>query len=404
MTIQNLTFNYSARGGVRREKLHGRDYIVAPMAMLTEGVHNGSGGPLYYPEDECRAAVQSWNMRPVVVYHPEINGQGVSACDPDILEKQQVGMVMNTRWDGKLRAEAWLEESLLGKVDNRILEALDQNKMMEVSTGLFTDNEVAPGVWGDEPYTHVARNHKPDHLAILPDRVGACSIADGAGLLQLNQEGAIDNLTVGEATELVARLEAHIQNLEPRIQKELTMDTKELIDALIDNAATQWAEADRAILENMDEAALAKMAPVAVEPQAAVEPEAEAEVAVDAEAAVAPEAPAPITMEEYVAQAPEEFRDVIRNGLAAHESAKAKLIDAICANEANQFSKEFLQTKGIQELEGLAAIASAPAKAPEQPAAPVPMFNGAATPAAKPVNNAAPAQDILVAPTLSWNK
>jgi hypothetical protein len=80
------------------------------------------------------------------------------------------------------------------------------------------------------------------------------------------------------------------------------------------------------------------------------------------------------------------------------------LIDAICANEANQFSKEFLQTKGIQELEGLAAIASAPAKAPEQPAAPVPMFNGAATPAAKPVNNAAPAHDILVAPTLSWDK
>lgn len=400
MTIQNLTFNYSTRGGVRREKLHGRDYIVAPMAMLTEGVHNGSGGPLYYPEDECRSSVQSWNMRPVVVYHPEINGQGVSACDPDILEKQQVGMVMNTRWDGKLRAEAWLEESLLDKVDNRILEALEQNKMMEVSTGLFTDNEVAPGVWGNEPYTHVARNHKPDHLAILPDRVGACSIADGAGLLQLNQEGEIDNLTVGEATELVARLEAHIQNLEPRIQKDLTMDAKELIDALIANKATQWAEGDREILENMDEAALAKMAPVAVEPEAAVAPEAEAEVAVEP---VAQEAPSPITMEEYVAQAPSEFRDVIRNGLAAHEAAKAKLIDTIVANKANQFSKEFLLTKGIQELEGLAAIAAAPVKASEQPVAPVPMFNGAATPASKPVNNAA-SNDMLVAPTLRWDK
>lgn len=30
----------------------------------------------------------------------------------------------------------------------------------------------------------VARNHRPDHLAILPDQVGACSLADGAGLIR----------------------------------------------------------------------------------------------------------------------------------------------------------------------------------------------------------------------------
>lgn len=396
MNFQNLTFNYSSAGGTRRETLHGRDYIVAPMAMLTEGVHNGSGGPLYYPEKECRAAAQSWNMRPVVVYHPEINGQGVSACDPDILEKQQVGMVMNTVWDGKLRAEAWLEEGRLGTVDNRILDALEQNKMMEVSTGLFTDNEPEAGTYGTEVYTHIARNHRPDHLAILPDRVGACSIADGAGLLQLNEDGGLpEDLSVEKATELVAKLKNHIQNHSPPNHEEQTMANTELIDALIANDATQWAEGDREILQNMDDDTLAKMAPVAVEP-APVEPAPVEEPAAEAEEDI-------VTMEQYVAQAPAQFQDVIRNGLAAHEAQKADLIDTITANEANQFSKEFLQTKGLQELQGLAAIAAAPAAAsPEAASAPVPMFNGAATPA-KPTNNATSDEGVLVAPTLSWD-
>lgn len=403
MNIENLTFNYSSAGGTRREQLHGRDYIVAPMAMLTEGVHNGSGGPLYYPEKECRAAVQSWNMRPVVVYHPEINGQGVSACDPEILEKQQVGMVLNTVWDGKLRAEAWLEADRLSAVDNRILDALEQNKMMEVSTGLFTDNEPEPGTYGTEAYTHIARNHRPDHLAILPDRVGACSIADGAGLLQLNEEGCCvscgsqpDDLSVEKATELVARLQTHIKNHSTPNHEEQTMANKELIDALIANDATQWAEGDREILQNMDDDTLAKMAPVAVEP-APVEP------APVEEPAAEETTESIVTMEQYVAQAPAQFQDVIRNGLAAHEAQKAELIATITANEANQFSKEFLQTKGLQELQGLAAIAAAPEAAPQAfEAAPVPMFNGAATPA-KPTNNVSNENDLLIAPALSWD-
>jgi hypothetical protein len=33
-------------------------------------------------------------------------------------------------------------------------------------------------------YGRIARNLMPDHLAILPDKIGACSIADGAGLLR----------------------------------------------------------------------------------------------------------------------------------------------------------------------------------------------------------------------------
>jgi hypothetical protein len=56
--------------------------------------------------------------------------------------------------------------------------------MMELSTGLYVDAELTPGDWKGEEYVAIARNLRSDHLAILPDKIGACSVADGAGLLR----------------------------------------------------------------------------------------------------------------------------------------------------------------------------------------------------------------------------
>ena len=56
-----------------------------------------------------------------------------------------------------------------------------RGEMMEVSTGLFSEIEPKPGVFKGRHYKGVVRNLRPDHLAILPDSIGACSIADGAG-------------------------------------------------------------------------------------------------------------------------------------------------------------------------------------------------------------------------------
>lgn len=181
-----LTLTSNFKGPVRKDTLEGRSCIVVPMVMLTEGVHEGSGGPLYYPKEELSKTPVVWNHKPVVVYHPTFNGQGVSACDKNILETQKVGVILNTTYEDKLKAEAWLFEDDLKRVDKRIYDAIENNQMMEVSTGLFTDNEETSGIWNTEKYTAVARNYRPDHLAILPDQKGACSIADGAGLLRNN--------------------------------------------------------------------------------------------------------------------------------------------------------------------------------------------------------------------------
>lgn len=187
--LQSLTGNMSAH--VRYETLEGRNYLVVPMVMLTEGVHSGTRGPLYYPAEELSNLEGRWDHRPIVVYHPEINGAGVSACSPDMVNSRKVGVVFNTRWDSKakkLRAEAWLDIDRLSEVDDRVLNALENDETMEVSTGVFSDNERSEGVWNGEEYAAIARNYRLDHLAILPDQKGACSVEDGAGLLQLNKE------------------------------------------------------------------------------------------------------------------------------------------------------------------------------------------------------------------------
>lgn len=197
---------------VRYDELDGRKVLVVPSVMMTEGVHNGSAGPVYYSSDDLKKSVPAWNMKPVVVYHPNINGKSVSACDKTIVEKQMIGVLMNTSFDEssqKLKSELWLYEDKLLAVDKRIHDAIMENKMMEVSTGLFTDDiPIENGEWNGEKYNVQAVNYRPDHLAVLPDQVGACSIKDGAGMPRINQKGKIvmNENELRKVTEILANM------------------------------------------------------------------------------------------------------------------------------------------------------------------------------------------------------
>lgn len=482
--LTTITYNLT-NVAIRKETLHGKNYIVAPMAMLTEGVHQGSNGPLLYKEAACKKAAVAWNMKPIVVYHPIINGQGVSACDPVILEKQQVGIVMQARWDGKLRAEAWIEEERAAAVDSRVLDALEANKKMEVSTGLSIDKVGGAGEWNGVPYDAEAVNHQPDHLALLPDKVGACSIADGAGLLQLNETakaGGVDvtrllaremdtlrrlvgnamshtnifsalnkalreqlgtddvwivdvyddfciydyekdqklyrlnYISSGAGVELMGEPEEVIRVTEYRnaqgdfvgnsarngSKKEDGMDKEKLVTNLITNAGTKWGESDRKALISMDEDTLTKMIPVE---NTDTEDDASKTVdKTDDKATVKtddkPEEDKPVTMEQYVANAPPELRDILTNMVTHHNVAKNALIASIVANDKNRFSKEFLAGKGLQELEGIAALAKVTENmAPTTPA----MFNnyaGASTLTGLPVANEGISEEPLVMPEM----
>jgi hypothetical protein len=184
--LTHITANIS--GSIRNDTMEGRDYMVVPMIMIVEGVLDGSGGPILYPGDELEKTPGIWNYKPVVVQHPKDGDELVSACDPEVITERKIGVIMNTVYeDGKLKAEAWLESSRVTEVDDRVMDAITQNQTMELSTGLYADADETSGEFGGVAYDGIARNIRPDHLALLPDDVGACSIAAGAGFFRVNQ-------------------------------------------------------------------------------------------------------------------------------------------------------------------------------------------------------------------------
>jgi len=166
----------------RLETLNGREYVVVPVTMMVEGVHQGSHGALLHTAEELGKIPESWNGIPVTVGHPVVEGNNVSANSPSVLESWQIGVVFNTIINGdKLKSEAWLEKTKLSNHEN-LNDRITNGEIIEVSVGVFSEDEEVEGSWHNETYDAVARNLRPDHLAILPNQVGACSIEDGCGI------------------------------------------------------------------------------------------------------------------------------------------------------------------------------------------------------------------------------
>lgn len=169
----------------RTAKLEGREHLIVPTVMLTVGVHNGSRGALYYPSEELAKTAARWSGKPVVILHPD-----GSAGRPDVFERQRVGTIFNASFDGsRLKADLWLDVQRLSDLSPLTLDAIRSGKTVEVSTGLWSDAEAPGGTFSGKDFAATVYNIQPDHLAILPDRVGACSIRDGCGMLRNESSG-----------------------------------------------------------------------------------------------------------------------------------------------------------------------------------------------------------------------
>tara|TARA_R110002020_G_scaffold376130_3_gene587294 strand:+ start:19079 stop:20461 length:1383 start_codon:yes stop_codon:yes gene_type:complete len=191
--IESLTVNLN--GKVRKTRSKGINYLVAPVRMIVPGVLNGSDGPILYTAKENRKSVRKWNGVPLTDAHPK-NGQDFVLADK--APHTHMGEVRNSGTDGEdLIAEAWFQVTKTKKVNNRIFAALTQGKKIELSTGLGMVREPAEegAVFNGKPYTSIATNYQPDHLAILIDQKGACSLDDGCGVFN-NDESDSNEETV----------------------------------------------------------------------------------------------------------------------------------------------------------------------------------------------------------------
>lgn len=189
--MESLTTNIT--GKVRRELLQGQQYLVAPLTMIVPGVLQGSRGALYYPLEEIRKNPQAWNGIPITLGHPTKNGQAVSARTPEILNSHSLGIVLRAVANEELVAEGWFNVERTNALAPGLLERIENGQKIELSTGLGVRQEIANGEHKGRDYVAIARDHQPDHLAILLDVPGACSVSDGCGVNNEDDLGTVEN-------------------------------------------------------------------------------------------------------------------------------------------------------------------------------------------------------------------
>ena len=218
---------------VRREQLEGVDFYVVPTILLVEGVHSGlDNTPTYYPNSELAKFPAAWNGRPIVVMHPDLDGHAVTASSPELLERQTVGNLYHCKFENnKLKGESWININKCRRISPEVMDMLEKNQPIEVSTGLFVESEIKDGVWNNEKYENTVYNFRPDHLALLPGGIGACSWQDGAGMPRLNAKGKEEN--DGSMISLIKKL-ASLVGVKTQIPNVLELSHGEIRRVLVD--------------------------------------------------------------------------------------------------------------------------------------------------------------------------
>lgn len=216
-----LLANAEINGAIRTLQHDNKEMMVIPVIAIVEGVLNGA----LVPNEELSKFVTAWEGVPIPVYHPEINGQHVSANLPSILEKRVIGRFHNVcAENAKLKGEIWIDvASAKAKGFEAILNTFAAGEMMEVSTAYFADTESTSGTFNGKTYAGIHRNLRPDHLAVLPNAIGACSIADGCGALRANKEDGLMAGVLGKIRGLFAMpslgLEANETSIDDKIER-----------------------------------------------------------------------------------------------------------------------------------------------------------------------------------------
>jgi hypothetical protein len=217
---------------------------------------------------------------PILLGHPA-SGSGRT---PEVIDKFGLGFLFNTKFGERLTSEGWFDIEKANKVDNRVLRLIEAGHKVELSTGLGVKPDKTPGVNNGKEYHWVAREQKPDHLAVLIDAVGACSIGDGCGI---NNEVNKEELELVFNAYMVASgllEDANTTNTENDM-KLSDADRKGIIDNLIANCSCTYKEGDREALGKLDDGVLSSLGKMAANLATANTKATDAEKkAVDAEA------------------------------------------------------------------------------------------------------------------------
>lgn len=317
----------------------GRPFVVAPVVMIVEGVLNGG----LLTRDEFARDVETWNGRPIPVYHPQdTEGRYIFANSPEVWQKSVVGQLFNARVDGdKLIADLWLDVQKAQRLGHgELVAAIERGEVVEVSTGYLTDPEPAQGEFNGTTYTEIHRNIRPDHLALLPGEIGACSVADGCG----SNRGESIGMKVAQALAAMVGLKLKTNC---KCNGEQSTMTKEQKLAALKAHAAKMAGNEKITPEMFDLIAtadpeqLAQIAALiaALGVKAEGDDDMPAAAAAGAPAAAADGTPAkPLTEDDVAA-------------MVCRANRRHAVMAALRANDANPFTEEEMKTLPVETLE-----------------------------------------------------
>lgn len=166
---------------IRREQHNGREHIVVPSFTLPDGVVMNNG---LYPKEEIDKAYEGLEGTLAPLSHPMVDGDYVSARQPEAINAYHVGAWNRNvkRVGNRVAIEKWIDVEFAKNSESgrALLSAIDKGEPIHTSTGIFLDREMTPNADG---YGWIARNMMFDHDAILIGETGAATPADGVGMM-----------------------------------------------------------------------------------------------------------------------------------------------------------------------------------------------------------------------------
>ena len=184
---------------IRRESRDGVEHIIIRSFTLPPDIVMND---IAYLTEDRDKAVELFNRTPVTIEHPEINGQYVSAADPQTDMDFRFGAWNENAHitdDNRVALDKVInvQKALLVPQGKRLMDRLDEieansgARPLHTSIGVYIDTqEVEPTVNGrGQKYSLVAKDLWPDHDAILLDNVGASTPDQGTGIFpNLNKD------------------------------------------------------------------------------------------------------------------------------------------------------------------------------------------------------------------------
>ncbi|EAO3019232.1 DUF2213 domain-containing protein [Salmonella enterica] len=204
----NVLTVINSASNITTEIIDGREHIVVRgvVPIVDDIVMNRR----FYPAAEIKKSYNTLERNPMPLDHPKIDGKNVSASDPRAVNNYHVGAWFQnvTHADGRVTGDMYVdrrfaENSEKGK---RLVERLDNmaaGKNVEpihISTGLGFRSIATNGESKGKRYREICTDMQFDHVAILLDKPGAGTPAEGVGIF-VNADGSESEIEVANLSD-----------------------------------------------------------------------------------------------------------------------------------------------------------------------------------------------------------